>query len=467
MLPMLDEEVKERQQAELDFVTAAYSPEEAWISYQPIIKVHRLLHLPFQEVRDEESTPSSSSSISIKLEISMPQYYPVKESLSIGAFLTSSASGNTFWTKIAIDAIPNLLNKLRSVAIESTGQEAIFVVLSTVEEWIDVEWKEIVSSAQSATGHGLEGNENETVHNHLPERKQSDKVVLARKLIYSHHIIAKTKRKAIADLSRDYQLGGYAKIGWPGIIIIEGEESNCDRFIGEIRSMRWQHLVVRGEEIVPIDDDQSLDDFRSFSLKIEELAEDQMSYLAESCRKVGLEALFKTSMKIYGKEEGQETDEKHRSKGNASSEEQVYGTMIHVDHMRDRKGYEKWIQKACKSTDCFELIIRCYKNDNSTSSRPRIFVAIFGPESAVKQVMKRWRTSRVDVDSKGTPCLERMMTVVLEGNVVEANDLQETLEDAKGYKLGDDRYLNLKDAQEILFSIGGSDWREAMLSYFS
>jgi len=464
---MLDEEVKERQQAELDFVTAAYSPEEAWISYQPIIKVHRLLHLPFQEVRDEEST-TSSSSISIKLEISMPQYYPVEESciLSIGAFLPSSASGDIFWTKIAIDAIPNLLNKLRSVAVESAGQEAIFVVLSTAEEWIDVEWKEIVSSAQSIGHGGLEGKENEIDHNHLRERKQSGKVVLARKLIYSHHIIAKTKRKAIADLSRDYQLGGYAKIGWPGIIIIEGEESSCDRFIDEIRSMRWQHLVVRGEEIVPIDDDQSLDGFRSFPLKLEELAEDQMSFLAESCRKVGLEALFKTSMKMYGREEGQESDGKNRNKGDASPEEQVYGTMTHVDHMNDSKGYQKWIQKACKSTDCFELIIRCYKNDN-TSSPPNIFVSIFGPKSSVKQVMKRWRTSRVDVDSKGTPCLERMMTVVLEGNVIEANDLQEILEDAKGCKVGYNGYLNLKDAQDIFFSIGGSDWREAIIGYCS
>ena len=449
---MSKDEVRERQQAELDFVSAAYSPEEAWITHQPINEVHRLLHLPLPKLQDDSMT---NSSISIKLELSMPQNYLADESctLSIDASLSNSATGDNLWRKIAIDSIPNLLTALRSTAVDYAGQETLFVVMSRAEEWVDAEWQAILSSA---------GNENDLSHSRLLEHEQGVKHILARKLIYSHHIIAKSKRKAIADLSREYQLGGYAKIGWPGIIIVEGEESECDRFIAEIRSMRWQYLVVRGEEIVPIDDGASLNDLRCFPVKMKELAEDQMSDLADMCREVGLEALFKTSMKIYGKEEVESIRNKH----DAKSERNVYGTMIHVDHMNNRKGYEKWIRKACKSLGCSEFIVRCYKDD-STSSRPYIIVSIFGDESCVKQVMKRWRTSRVDVDSKGVPCLERMMTVMLEGIVIEANDLEEILLDVKDVKMGGNGYLKHKDVQDVFFSIGGSDWRDAMLNYCS
>jgi len=456
---MSNDEVRERQRAELDFVTAAYSPEEAWITHdEPINKVHRVLHLPLPKLRDDSKTINSS--ISIKLELSMPLDYLADEycTLVIDASLYNSASGYNSWRKVAIDSIPNLLSSLRLMAIESAGQETLFLVLSRAEEWVDVEWQEIVSSIESRVG-----NDIDLCHSRPPEHEQGG-VILARKLIYSHHIIAKSKRKAIADLSREHHLGGYAKIGWPGIIIVEGEETGCDLFIDEIRSMRWQHLAVRGEEIVPVDDGANLNDLRCFPAKMVELAEDQMSELAEICRDAGLEALFKTSMKIYVKEE---VDNDGGNKDDEKSEEDVYGAMIYVDHMNDRKGYEKWIRKACKSSGCSQLIIRCYKND-SNSSRPCIIVSLFGDESCVKQVMKRWRISRVDVDSKGTPCLERMMTVIIEGIVIEATDLHEILQEAKGVsKVGDDKRRSNKDAQEIFFSIGGSDWRDAMLNYIS
>ncbi|OEU12146.1 hypothetical protein FRACYDRAFT_191607 [Fragilariopsis cylindrus CCMP1102] len=126
--------------------------------------------------------------------------------------------------------------------------------------------------------------------------------MISRKLIYSHHIIAKSKRKAISDLGNDYNIGGYYKIGWPGIIIIEGEENSCNDFIDEIRSMRWQHLVVRGETekqhlTFEINSDSSF--FSTKKVTMIELGEDQMSTLSKICNDVGLKDLFMTSMKIY------------------------------------------------------------------------------------------------------------------------------------------------------------------------
>jgi len=300
-------------------------------------------------------------------------------------------------------------------------------------------------------------------------------IVLGRKLIHSHHIIAKSKRRAISDLAKDYQLGGYFKIGWPGIIVIEGREEHCNAFCDEIRSMRWQYLVVRGEEreTVPIgggsggDDDNDngnnrndnvntnadselqilrLNKLRRFPLQMTELGEDQMSHLSEICRQAGLEDLFLTSMKIYNRQGGSNDNnhgdgngnsnsnnckEQHESSPSSSPSSPRYGTLILVDHMNDPKGYTKWIRKACQSSGCRCAILRHCEHSTAaaavalksagrsvTRRRPIIFVALFANEaSSVKQVLKRWRTSRVDVDSKGNPCLERKMDVLVEGEL--------------------------------------------------
>jgi hypothetical protein len=56
----------------------------------------------------------------------------------------------------------------------------------------------------------------------------SSSIILGRRLIYSHHIISKTKRADMRNLASHYKLTGYVKIGWPGIVILEGrDEDQC------------------------------------------------------------------------------------------------------------------------------------------------------------------------------------------------------------------------------------------------
>ena len=61
------------------------------------------------------------------------------------------------------------------------------------------------------------------------------------------------------------------------------------------------------------------------------------------------------------------------------------------------------------------MLLKQFRLDNEASGRPVIYVGIFGDRDPVKQVMKLWRTSHVDVNSRNKPCLERMMTLVEEG----------------------------------------------------
>lgn len=492
-------EIEERQKAEIEFVQSAYASEEAWVvvthtgktsssstcreKKHECSKICRLLKLDY-----------FGSEIVVELLLVLPEHYPVSELSPLGIEACISTTSTSYGgcpqgRKMAMDAIPNLIKVCRSVAKENVGQEAIFAVLSRADEWVIDYWQSFVEPSPSASvGNGSNASGSGTSNSKRNKYIPSKKIILARRLIYSHHIIAKTKRKAIADLSRAYHLGGYAKIGWPGIIIIEGEEGNCNKFTDEIRSMRWQHLVVRGEELIPIDfdfdvgrdeEEDLLDRQRVFPLKMEELGEDQMSDLAAICRDAGAEDLFKTSMKIYKKTENNSGNDEIET-ATAFSEDQShhetrYGVFVHVDHMNDRKSYEKWIRKACKSADCNYIVHRFYKTNNDSNStplhhRPIIFVCIWGDERNVKQIMKRWRTSRVDVDSKGNSCLERMMSVLIEGEVLMTGGEQDQLgsceieSDGERESVLRERNDCLDDATNCGISSGSSTLDEVKIS---
>ncbi len=49
--------------------------------------------------------------------------------------------------------------------------------------------------------------------------------VMGRKLIWFHHILSTTKRKAIVKWAAELELGGYSKPGYPGVLIVEGGPS--------------------------------------------------------------------------------------------------------------------------------------------------------------------------------------------------------------------------------------------------
>lgn len=221
------------------------------------------------------------------------------------------------------------------------------------------------------------------------------------------------------------------KIGWPGVILIEGDESNCLAFADEIKRWRWQHLSIRAEEQKEIQEGDTLDSHRQLPIKFKELGEDGMSLLASNCREAGLERLFLTCMKINDHRTVDEIEQKH-DKGSSSNVESTYGVLVHVDHMNDGKRYRKWLRKSCQAQGCFLLIRQCVNTDaNEYYGRPTIYVGIFGDKEGVRQVMKLWRISRVDVDSKNKPCLERMMTVIEESDLSIPNNLS-SLDDESG-----------------------------------
>eukprot|EP01063_Lacrimia_lanifica_P006779 TRINITY_DN14273_c0_g1_i2.p1 TRINITY_DN14273_c0_g1~~TRINITY_DN14273_c0_g1_i2.p1 ORF type:complete len:256 (+),score=99.27 TRINITY_DN14273_c0_g1_i2:58-825(+) len=166
-----------------------------------------------------------------------------------------------------------------AAAAQTAGEESIFQVVEEVKGLC-----EALSAATAAEENAVDA----------PPAAQ-----FGRRLMYSHHIINGTKRKDIKEWALELRLGAVCKIGWPGIIICEGDEGACREYVTRLQAHRWKHFVVRGEEVVDVPPGGSVDDLRALGRGYIELGEDDMKALAAMCKEAGLEELFMTCMKVY------------------------------------------------------------------------------------------------------------------------------------------------------------------------
>jgi hypothetical protein len=129
--------------------------------------------------------------------------------------------------------------------------------------------------------------------------------VLGRRAIYFHHIIAPTKRQVVMEWALELQLSGFSKIGWPGVVIVEGAEGDVQEYVRRLQHLRWKQIVVRGEQ-TERGEGQSVEQMRKLPRGFREFPEKSgMAALAAACRDAGIEQLFLTTMKIYGRGEEQ------------------------------------------------------------------------------------------------------------------------------------------------------------------
>ena len=71
----------------------------------------------------------------------------------------------------------------------------------------------------------------------------------ARLWIYSHHIYNTEKRKNIVQWSEELHLNGFSLPGKPGIICVEGRESDVDEYWTRLRRLTWKRLQIKEKEI--------------------------------------------------------------------------------------------------------------------------------------------------------------------------------------------------------------------------
>lgn len=80
-----------------------------------------------------------------------------------------------------------------------------------------------------------------------------------------------------------------------------------------------------------------------------------------------------------------------------------------LDHMRNSAKYLKNLR-----TWADELSVRGKVIDRG---RGAVFVVLVGSGDDIRSYLRRWRTERMDIDSKGRPCKERLMEVLYQGQL--------------------------------------------------
>ncbi|KAF5343369.1 hypothetical protein D9758_015620 [Tetrapyrgos nigripes] len=68
-------------------------------------------------------------------------------------------------------------------------------------------------------------------------------------LLTSHHLISPKKRRSlsswVSSSSMHPKLAGFAKIGYPGVIYVEGSKEEVEEFVDKVKRMQWLALRVR------------------------------------------------------------------------------------------------------------------------------------------------------------------------------------------------------------------------------
>lgn len=67
----------------------------------------------------------------------------------------------------------------------------------------------------------------------------------------SHHLVSPTKRRSMQSWAHALGLNGFAKVGYPGVVYVQGRRrGDVEEFVRRVRGMQWFALRVRFVERV-------------------------------------------------------------------------------------------------------------------------------------------------------------------------------------------------------------------------
>uniref|UniRef100_A0ACB8F3H0 RWD domain-containing protein 3 n=2 Tax=Sphaerodactylus townsendi TaxID=933632 RepID=A0ACB8F3H0_9SAUR len=89
----------------------------------------------------------------------------------------------------------------------------------------------------------------------------------------------------------------------------------------------------------------------------------------------------------------------------ATTDNAVSTVLLHLDHMRAKGKYVKTLEKWCADLKLTGRVMFMGK---------MIFILLQGDKSSIKEYMVLQKTSKVDVDSSGKKCKEKMISVLFE-----------------------------------------------------
>ncbi|KAI4837164.1 RWD domain-containing protein [Plasmodium brasilianum] len=270
----------------------------------------------------------------INLTFELPKDYPLKSFLIININVKNfTPDMNSYINQEIYKDIQNYLDQ------ESSILNIIYKVNELVENIQNrkeavVEHISSLSDEQENTSDIKEdeGNENfQNYQNQIIDDKlpflyyhnmsfSNHKKILARRLCYSHHILNLVKRSCIIKWAKELKIGGYSKIGYPGIIICEGPKDEVDFYINSLNKLRWKHFDCRGMDDIELNEYENIEEARVLPKTMREIDPKGMSTLSDICTQCGLRDLFLTSMKIYNPSRKTATNERNQNVQNNNKE---------------------------------------------------------------------------------------------------------------------------------------------------
>ena len=103
----------------------------------------------------------------------------------------------------------------------------------------------------------------------------------------------------------------------------------------------------------------------------------------------------------------------------------TFVSIIHLDHMRDKRNYIKTIEKWSKELEINGNII--------FHGKQNVFLVLLGSEDSLKSFHQQLKTQNVDIDSRGRPCKEKLSKILC---------CEKVLHDSKNYDFNEIKNKN-------------------------
>lgn len=85
---------------------------------------------------------------------------------------------------------------------------------------------------------------------------------VSRTIIWSHHLIAPSKRRDLSAWAAELNLWILLKIGYPGYLCFEGFSSDVQEIVRRVKGLQWHAISVRSEESWDVDQEAGGSDER-------------------------------------------------------------------------------------------------------------------------------------------------------------------------------------------------------------
>lgn len=296
----------ERQLEEIEVLEAIY-PDELTVDA-------RILESARQHLDDENGFPKTLLSFTMRLArlaslepggklkhthpsitIEFPQEYP--ETSPPLVFKTSGLD-------------TNLMAILQICLEDHSGEESTMQLVTSINEEIQTRNESTVEDYETGIQKREQEEQSQSTLSGLYSQKEVDpdsKPVIGRRIINSPYILKPAKIKDIKKCADELKLGGYAKVGKPGIIVIEGPEEGCKQYCPMLENRGWKHQKVKGEQTKEGPAGGTVDELRGIrngksagGFEFEILGGDTtVADLGKLCREAGLADLFFGSLNIH------------------------------------------------------------------------------------------------------------------------------------------------------------------------